>query len=259
MSERCLVSVVVPAWRAEKTLAATLDSILCQTWREIEVLVVDDASPDGTLALAQNYAAKDARVRALLQPENGGVSNARNRGVREARGEWIAFLDSDDLWMPEKLERQMEILRRYPETQIVYTGYRYMTADGRPLQYEFRVPETTDYPHMLRKNVMSTSGVLLRRELIAVHPFRSDVAHEDLFAWLTLLRAGAPARGIPDVLHTVRLTGTSSRSGNKVLAAKNRMKLYCELGMGVGKAVLYWLAYAFHAGIKYISIRLARR
>ena len=100
MSGRSRISVVVPAWRAEKTLAATLDSILCQTWREIEVLVVDDASPDGTLALAQRYASRDERVRVLAQPENGGVSNARNRGVREARGEWIAFLDSDDLWMP---------------------------------------------------------------------------------------------------------------------------------------------------------------
>ena len=102
MGERSLISVVVPAWRAEKTLAATLDSILAQTWRELEVLVVDDASPDGTLALAQSYAAKDPRVRVIAQPENGGVSKARNRGVREARGEWIAFLDSDDLWMPEK-------------------------------------------------------------------------------------------------------------------------------------------------------------
>ena len=103
MGERSLISVVVPAWRAEKTLAATLDSILSQTWRELEVLVVDDASPDGTLALAQSYAAKEPRVRVIAQPENGGVSKARNRGVREARGEWIAFLDSDDLWMPEKL------------------------------------------------------------------------------------------------------------------------------------------------------------
>ena len=72
MGERSLISVVVPAWRAEKTLAATLDSILSQTWRELEVLVVDDASPDGTLALAQSYAAKEPRVRVIAQPQNGG-------------------------------------------------------------------------------------------------------------------------------------------------------------------------------------------
>ena len=87
MGERGLISVIVPAWRAEKTLAATLESILHQTWKELEVLVVDDASPDGTLALAQSYAAKDARIRVLAQEKNGGVSKARNRGVREARGE----------------------------------------------------------------------------------------------------------------------------------------------------------------------------
>ena len=102
MGERSLISVVVPAWRAEKKrLPPRSIPSLSQTWRELEVLVVDDASPDGTLALAQSYAAKEPRVRVIAQPENGGVSKARNRGVREARGEWIAFLDSDDLWMPE--------------------------------------------------------------------------------------------------------------------------------------------------------------
>ena len=100
MGERSLISVVVPAWRAEKTLAATLDSILSQTWRELEVLVVDDASPDGTLALAQSYAAKEPRVRVIAQPENGGVSKARNRGGRAAGGYCSAFLPRDELWSP---------------------------------------------------------------------------------------------------------------------------------------------------------------
>ena len=129
MGERSLISVVVPAWRAEKTLAATLDSILSQTWRELEVLVVDDASPDGTLALAQSYAAKDPRVRVIAQPENGGVSKARNRGVREARGEWIALLDSDDLWMPEKLERQMALAAQHPEAGLFFTGSEFISED----------------------------------------------------------------------------------------------------------------------------------
>lgn len=259
MDERELISVVVPAWRAEKTLGDTLDSILSQTRRELEVIVVDDASPDGTKALAQRYAAQDARVRVVAQEQNGGVSKARNRGVQEARGAWIAFLDSDDTWQSDKLERQAALVQRFPDTQIVYTGYRYMDAEGHPLRYTFRVPAETDFSHMLRKNVMSTSGVLLRRELVLKHPFRSDVAHEDLFEWLTLLRAGAAARGIPEALHTVRLTGADSRSGNKAAAAKNRMALYKAFDIPAGKAAACWLAYAANAGVKYLSIKLARR
>ena len=131
MGEGSLISVVVPAWRAEKTLAAALDSVLAQTWREIEVLVVDDASPDGTLALAESYAARDPRVRVIAQKENGGVSRARNRGVREARGEWIAFLDSDDLWMPEKLERQMALAAQHPEAGLFFTGSAFISEDDR--------------------------------------------------------------------------------------------------------------------------------
>ena len=145
MGERSLISVVVPAWRAEKTLAATLDSILLQTWRELEVLVVDDASPDGTLALAQSYAAKDPRVRVIAQPQNGGVSKARNRGVREARGEWIAFLDSDDLWMPEKLERQMALAAQHPEAGLFFTGSAFISEDDRKYGYTLSVPERVDY------------------------------------------------------------------------------------------------------------------
>ena len=141
MGERSLISVVVPAWRAEKTLAATLDSILCQTWRELEVLVVDDASPDGTLALAESYAAKDFRVRVLRQSENGGVSKARNRGVREARGEWIAFLDSDDLWMPEKLERQMALAAQHPEAGLFFTGSAFISEDDHKYGYMLSVPD----------------------------------------------------------------------------------------------------------------------
>ena len=257
MSEQDLVSVVIPAWRAEKTLGDTLDSVLRQTWTALEIIVVDDASPDGTLALAQSYAQKDHRIRVIALEQNGGVSASRNCGVREAHGEWIAFLDSDDTWMRDKTEKQMEIIRRFPDTSVVYTGYGYMTAEGRALRYTFRVPETADFSYMLRRNVMSTSGILLRRELLTEHPFRSDIAHEDLFEWLTILQTGAKARGVQEKLHMVRLTGAASRSGNKAAAAKNRMKLYEELGLSRTEAVRNWLAYAYYAGIKYLSLRLS--
>ena len=122
---------------------------------------MDDASPDGTLALAESYAARDPRVRVIAQKENGGVSRARNRGVREARGEWIAFLDSDDLWMPEKLERQIALAAQHPEAGLFFTGSAFISEDDRKYGYTLSVPERVNYRRLLGQNVISCSSVLV--------------------------------------------------------------------------------------------------
>lgn len=225
MGERSLVSVVVPAWCAEKTLAATLDSVLCQTWREIEVLVVDDASPDGTKALAERYAAADERIRVIAQEENGGVSKARNRGVREARGEWIAFLDSDDLWMPEKLEKQMALAERHPEAELFYTGSGFVSEDDRKYGYTLSVPERVNYRSLLGQNVISCSSVLIRRELMLRFPMGNDAVHEDFAVWLKILREQPWAYGVNEPLLVYRVS-RSSKSGNKLKAARMTFGTY---------------------------------
>ena len=242
MGERSLISVVVPAWRAEKTLAATLDSILSQTWRELEVLVVDDASPDGTLALAQSYAAKDPRVRVIAQPENGGVSKARNRGVREARGGWIAFLDSDDLWMPEKLERQMTLAAQHPEAGLFFTGSAFISEDDHKYGYTLSVPERVNYRRLLGQNVISCSSVLVRRELMERYPMGNDAIHEDFAVWLKILREEPWAYGVNEPLLVYRVS-RSSKSGNKLKAARMTFGTYryvrVPLPLAVWSGVLY--------------------
>lgn len=242
MGERSLISVVVPAWRAEKTLAATLDSILSQTWRELEVLIVDDASPDGTLALAQSYAAKDPRVRVIAQEKNGGVSKARNRGVREARGEWIAFLDSDDLWMPEKLERQMALAAQHPEAGLFFTGSAFISEDDHKYGYTLSVPERVNYRRLLGQNVISCSSVLVRRELMERFPMGNDAIHEDFAVWLKILREEPWAYGVNEPLLVYRVS-RSSKSGNKLKAARMTFGTYryvrVPLPLAVWSGMLY--------------------
>src|SRR5262249_15019068 len=124
------VSVVVPAYNAERTLRETLDSVLGQTLQDFEVLVVDDGSSDATAAVARD--AGDPRVRVLSVP-NGGVARARNLGIQEANGDLIAFLDADDLWRPRKLERQVEALEARPRAGMSFTAALRIDADGDPL------------------------------------------------------------------------------------------------------------------------------
>lgn len=242
MDGRELVSVIIPAWRAEKTLAATLDSVLCQTWNDLEILVVDDASPDGTLALARRFAAKDGRVRVLAQTENGGVSKARNRGVQEARGEWIAFLDSDDLWMPDKLEKQMALAKKHPEAGLFYTGSAFVSEDDRRYGYTLRVPERVNYRRLLGQNVISCSSVLARREMLLHYPMGSDTIHEDFAVWLKILREQPWAYGVNEPLLVYRVS-RSSKSGNKLKAARMTFGTYryvhVPLPLAVWSGMLY--------------------
>ena len=133
MSGSELVSVVVPAYNAQATLAATLASIRGQSHREIEIIIVDDGSSDGTAALARAEAERDPRIK-VLSVENGGVARARNIGVAASRGAFVAPVDADDLWHPDKIRRQLEVMRAGgPGMGYVYTFFRRIDPQDRVL------------------------------------------------------------------------------------------------------------------------------
>lgn len=130
MTRAPLVSVVVPAYNAERTLVATLESVLAQTLQDLEVIVVDDGSTDRTGALGAEIL--DPRVQVITKP-NSGASAARNAGVAAAKGTYVAFLDADDLWLPEKLQKQIAFLEANPSVRAVQTGV-YMVDDKLEIQ-----------------------------------------------------------------------------------------------------------------------------
>jgi glycosyltransferase involved in cell wall biosynthesis len=129
-----LVSCIVPVFNGERYLAEALDSVLGQTYRALEVIVVDDGSTDGTPAVVRTFG---ARVRCVTQP-NAGLAAARNRGLAAATAELVAFLDADDLWLPEKIACQMERFRARPELEVSLTHIQNFWADDRPVAAEER-------------------------------------------------------------------------------------------------------------------------
>jgi glycosyltransferase involved in cell wall biosynthesis len=166
MSE--LVSVVVPAYNAAATIEATMRSILGQSYKDLEVIVVDDGSRDDTLAILAPIAATDARVRIVQQP-NGGVARARNRGIAEARGDFIAPVDADDLWRFDKIQRQMEVMRAAgPEMGLVYTWFAIIDANDMIMHLEDRTVAEGDVLHALaeRNFIGNGSSVLMRRDAV---------------------------------------------------------------------------------------------
>ena len=162
-----LVSVIIPTYNRSRFLGEALDSALNQTYKEQEIIVVDDGSTDGTSQLMREY---EPRIRYIYQ-ERSERSSARNRGVSESCGEYIAFLDSDDLWLPEKIERQVKILNENEGIGVVYTGVQFIDEAGRA--YEGKIcwaalqrKRQSLYEDLMTRNVISgsASSVLLRRE-----------------------------------------------------------------------------------------------
>jgi glycosyltransferase involved in cell wall biosynthesis len=162
-----LVTAVIPAWNAEGTIDATLSSVRTQTHRELEIIVVDDGSTDGTRERVRRHVAVDPRVRLVEQP-NSGVAAARNRGIAEASSGYIAPVDSDDLWHPEKIARQLKLIEGSPDVGFVCTAYSVLDEAGRVvMEYGGNVPRSHQFLDLCARNFIGNgSSALIRRSAI---------------------------------------------------------------------------------------------
>ena len=240
-----LVSVVMPAWNAAGTIARSIESVLGQRHAQFELLVVDDASTDATAQLVDGYAMADARVRLIRQPANGGVAAARNTGIAAARGEYVAFLDSDDWWHPAKLERQLAQMRR-ENAQVSYCSYQRVAEDGRVLSLVVPPREVT-HAQMLRSNFIGNLTGMYARSLGNGEFLR--IGHEDYVFWLQMVRrAGRAIRIEHDGPLAFYLVREGSVSSNKWRAARWQWRIYREVeGLSRVRAtvcMLYYFVYA---------------
>lgn len=182
------ISIITPAYNCEKYLEEAVDSVLSQTMTDWEMLIIDDCSVDNTYSCMQKLAQRDSRIRIFRNMQNAGAAATRNYGIRQARGRWIAFLDSDDLWRTDKLQKQMELLDKYPEASFLFTGSAFIEDDGMTIAHTLHVPEKVSRRKLLSQNVISCSSVLIKRELMLKHPMpEEDGIHEDFATWLSVL------------------------------------------------------------------------
>ena len=247
--ERPLVSVIMPAYNAEKYISEAIQSVISQTYTNWELFVLDDCSTDGTAEIAEGFANADSRIRLLRNPQNLGVARTRNRGFDLANGEWIALLDSDDVWHSDKLEKQLTVAKEIG-AEIIYCSYSLMNESGEHLS-DFIVPKTTSYDDMLKESVLSCSTVLMHREVLNNHRFSTDYYHEDYAFWLKLLKSGFTATACCEVLADYRVA-KGSRSNNKFYSSVNRWKIYRKVEkLPLLKSVKVFTAYAVNGICKY--------
>ena len=251
-----LVSVIMPAYNSARTLEDAASSVLEQTYENIELLIADDDSSDDTSEICQALASKDSRVHVITNQSNQGALKTRLKAIREAKGEWIAFLDSDDLWKPDKLSKQLA-LRNDTGCDLVYTGSSFIDENGQPYEWILHVPERTEYKQLLKQNIISNSSVLVKKDLfVRFAPDNEDKhdMHEDFACWLGMLRAGHTARGIDEPLITYRLS-KSSMSGNKLKAYSMNMYTYKYVGLGFFSRLYYQMCYSVNGIRKYRHLR----
>ena len=248
-----LISIIMAAYNTEKTIEQAINSVLCQTYTNFELLVVNDCSTDRTAEWVKSIAAKDSRVRLISNVKNNGVSYTRKHGLEEAKGDWIAILDSDDAWEPEKLEKQIELQRR-TNADLLFTGSAFMDSEGHPIDWYLHAPKEVTYRQLLKQNVLSNSSALVRKELYAKYYAIGDGMHEDFAIWLSILKEGKKAYGVDEPLLIYRIA-KSSKSGNKVKAARMNWNTYRYVGLNLMEAIYYECWYIFNGIRKYRNLR----
>lgn len=248
-----LISIIMAAYNAEKTIEQAINSVLSQTYTNFELLVVNDCSTDRTAELVKSIAAKDSRVRLISNVKNSGVSYTRKHGLEEAKGDWIAILDSDDAWEPEKLEKQI-VLQRRTNADLLFTGSAFMDSEGHPIDWCLHAPKEVTYRQLLKQNVLSNSSALVRKELYAKYYAIGDGMHEDFAIWLSILKEGKKAYGVDEPLLIYRIA-KSSKSGNKVKAARMNWNTYRYVGLNLMEAIYYECWYIFNGIRKYRNLR----
>lgn len=244
-----LVSIIIPVYNVRDYIIETIGSVCAQTYTGWELLLIEDGSTDGTADEIGRYLdeIKDARIRLIRQASNQGAARSRNRGVLEAQGRYIAFLDADDLWEPEKLEHQMAFLRDR-EAAFTFTGYEFADEHGRGTGRVVRVPETLTYRQALKNTTIFTSTVLFDTDRIAREELEMPVIKsEDTALWWRILREGYVAYGLDENLVRYRRAG-KSLSSNKIEAVRRIWNLYRRAeGMSVPASARNFCFWAVNA------------
>lgn len=247
-----LVSIIVPVYNVEKYIAETMDCVRNQTYTDWELLLVEDCSTDKTVQVIEDYLqrAGDVRVQLIRQPANSGAAMARNTGLDRAKGRYIAYLDSDDLWEPEKLVRQLAFMKE-KNAAFCFTGYEFADENGQGLGKVVRVPETLNYKQALKNTTIFTTTVMFDTDKISKELLDMPlVKSEDTALWWKVLRNGYVAYGLDENLVRYRRAG-KSLSSNKLEAIRRIWHLYRKVeGLNLFQSLYNFCFWAVRAVVR---------
>lgn len=246
MEKLPLVSVITPCHNMEKYVAATVQSVRNQTYTHWEMLIVCDASTDGTVDILKSLAAQDERIKITIITTHSGIAETRNQAIKQAQGHYLAFLDADDLWYPEKLERQLQFMQE-KNIGFSFSSYDLIDETGQHLGKTVEATKDMSYDDYLRNTIIGCSTVMVNTDIVGpvtVPQFRTS---EDTATWLDILKKGHVAHAITQPLVSYRIRRKSA-SSNKLKASYDLWTVYRRHEkIPFFKALHYFCSYAFHA------------
>ena len=223
------VTVITPSYNSAKYISETVRSVQNQTYDDWEMIIVDDCSQDNTCEIIESFIEKDNRIRLIKQETNQGAGAARTLAMRNSTGKYIAYLDADDIWLPDKLEKQIKFMRE-KKAGFSCTSYEVIDDKGNDLNKQIHMLPKVDYVGFLTNNLLQTVGIMVDTEIVdkecLVMP---DIRRrQDAATWLQILKAGHDCYGLDEVLAQYRRTD-NSLSSNKVKAVKGVWSLYRDI------------------------------
>lgn len=212
--DKCIVSIITPCHNSASTIEKTLKSVINQTYNNWEMLVIDDYSTDKTAEIIKKYSSKDNRIKYFKTvASSGSPSLPRNIGIDKAQGKYIAFLDADDVWFPNKLQKEVDFLEKN-EYDLAYSYYEKMDWEGNRSERIIRTREKTTYDDLLKSNSIPCLTSIIRKDIIGDTRFK-QIPQEDFCFWLDILKKGYTAYNLCEVTALYREAKTS-RSANKL-------------------------------------------
>ncbi len=226
MTEK-LVSIITPTYNCAKFIARTIDSVQAQTYKNWEMVIVDDRSQDNTKEIVEEYMKNDSRIKYHLFEENSGAAVARTTSMKLAQGAYMAFLDSDDIWLPDKLERQIKWMEEN-DYAFSCTAYEQIDEEDKPLGKTIKTIKKTDYNRLLLDCPVGNSTVMYNVEKMGKFEVPNIRKRNDDALWLTMLKKEKYIWGMPDVLMKYRIR-KNSISSNKLSVIKYHWTLYRDI------------------------------
>jgi teichuronic acid biosynthesis glycosyltransferase TuaG len=220
------VSIITPSFKSEKFISQTIESVLSQTYVNWEMIIVDDFSPDNSNEIIEKYCEKYSRIKLIKLKKNSGPAVARNRAIEEAKGRYIAFLDADDLWHFEKLEKQISFMENNKH-ELSYTSYSTMNESGKPLANIINARSTLCYKELLKSNKIGCLSAIYDTNRMGKIYMPLIKKRQDYGLWLRILKKVDYAYGIDEILGTYRIV-SNSVSSNKIGLIKYNYLLFRE-------------------------------
>lgn len=254
-SYRSKVSIITPMYNASAFILATAESILSQTYDNFQWIVVDDCSTDNCVELLKQYIKDDPRVEIILLKQNSGPIIARNRALENVKGRFVAFCDADDLWLPSKLEKQIDFMLNN-KTPLSYTAFKKIDTSGKLKNGKLmKVPKRVSYRDTLRTDSIVASSAVYDTEITGSlkQCYDAPIGKDDYQFFLHILENYGDAMGLQEDLMRLRIHN-ESLTGNKLVSARRQWNFYYHyLDLSLVKSIYYFIFYAYKGFMKYIK------